>query len=84
MGSCPVIPHPFSPLVVLTVSAQTFSPFSWPQHQGEGCTLGCGPEVCGQGRLALHSSGPISPSMGWRGWRGMGPDSWVLMGLGKL
>lgn len=32
--------------------------------EGKLCAVGCGPEVCGQGCLALPSSGPISPSQG--------------------
>ena len=42
---------------VLSISTEPPSPpsFSWPQL----CALGCG-----QGSLALHSSGPVSPSQG--------------------
>lgn len=60
VGSRPVILTIFPG--VLTISTELPSPpsFSWPQL----CALECGPEVCGQGSLALHSSGPVSPSQG--------------------
>ena len=58
MGSHPAILTIFPG--VLTISTEPPSPpsFSWPQL----CALGRGPEVCGQGSLALLSSGPVSPS----------------------
>lgn len=69
MGSRPAMPHPF-PLLLSSPSLHRLlspPPFSWPQHQGEGCPLGHGPEVWGQSCLASHSSGPTSPSQGLEG-----------------
>lgn len=76
MGPCPAILTIFPG--VLTISTEPPSPpsFSWPQL----CALGCGPEVCGQGSLALLSSGPVSLLRGWREesvWGRRGLDSQV-------
>ena len=77
MGSHPAILTIFPG--VLSISTEPPSPpsFSWPQL----CALGCGPEVCGQGSLALHSSGPVSPSRAGEResvWGAKGLDSRVL------
>ena len=52
----------FSPFpVILADSMQPPLPPSSSAPK-RSCALGCGPEVCGQGRLALRSSGLLSPS----------------------